>query len=213
MANKSEKAIDGSSQEFYELSSLKKDSSIPNTDRILTKRKYNDENYDSALTDESHQHRSKRLTNKKCTFKNGSSNPKKTTSPVSFKLNELSNPEKATFFLPSTSQLTPKSPLSVLQPELQGDSSSFLSKNRIISLYDKEDQLKWITEPKGTNDIGYYHVLIEQRFKALQDTWAENNQLKKEIGQLQKENELIEPLFQKVIDLRELLFASEDPGT
>lgn len=89
-------------------------------------------------------------------------------------------------------------------------SSEAPAPSSVLDLYSKEQQLRWMTEKDGQNDLGYYHVLIEQRFKALQETWAENDTLEKDIRELERENELLEPMFQQIIELKQMLFADEE---
>ena len=181
------------------------------------KRKFNDENCDfKQSTDE---HRSKRLSVKKTVNKNEL--PSKEIESASITSRPISS------LATCTSKCSPKKPLSIVQTESQPQSGqlplhlpstsalatfeksksedALPTTSNVASLYSNDRQLKWITEPDANNDPGYYHVLIEQQFQALQETWAENDRLKEEIATLQQENDLLDPLFQQVIELKEML--------
>jgi len=194
------------------LESATKSSKSPN------KRKFNDENDREAVmlnvdtpprVEDTCQHRTKRVHStlkKKDTraiCKSG------LTSPVTVtKCDELLDQSKTHSASKSNLQISQLPSTSTAVNECSSP-----NKQSAIKLYSKEQQLKWITEKDGHEDVGYYHVLIEQRFKALKEVWTENDQLERNIEELQQENEVLEPLFTKIIELKEMLFGDNDEQT
>lgn len=79
----------------------------------------------------------------------------------------------------------------------------------LISMYPAEQQIKWMCTPDGANqDPDYYAMLIHHRMQALVETWAENDRLAAELAELKAEKALLDPLFEKVIELKEYLLAT-----
>lgn len=77
---------------------------------------------------------------------------------------------------------------------------------RPVKRVSSEQQLKWMTEPEGP-DADYYLLLINERIKAIQETSTENLKLKKEIAELKEEQAVIDPLFEKMLEIKQLLLS------
>ncbi|KAJ6225068.1 hypothetical protein RDWZM_003613 [Blomia tropicalis] len=169
-------------------SSSKIANSLPDCSQVVAsvkdttnlKRKFTDENCDSSTTSFSNQTNNRKLIAKK----------KKFTSPIKCESNNLSTKKPFT------------------------ESQTLSSTSRNISLQSNsiplERQLKWITEKDGHKDPAYFGILINQRFEALKETWVENEQLQNDIQELNQENELLEPIFNKIVEIKEMLLDNND---
>lgn len=105
-------------------------------------------------------------------------------------------------FPPSPS--TSKSPL----PKKEKDPSTTDIQTPVVSDLSKisaEQQTKWMTEPDGANDPDYFLLLINERMNAIQEAWTENDQLAGEIAHLKAEQAVLDPLFEKMIEIKELI--------